>query len=860
MFRRHTFENSRPDGFPVLEIANGEPREGGLQRLFVPLKRTLLRGEIVGPLAAMRLTQTFGYSAAACDKVLEAIYRFPLPGDAAVRSVTVRFGDVTIQTELKERRQATTEYEQARQAGQQAVLATRESPDVFTLRIAGLRPDEDILVDTYYVQLARSEGAGWSLRTPLTTPPRYVRSDEVTNPHAQGQPLLLMRDPGHRFAMDVTIRQCGSVESATHKLEVTRDGETCRVRLRDGEVLPDRDCVVSWRATQVQDRAGLAVLLEDAPGTEHVYFLALVAPPATFDRGAAIPREAILLVDHSGSMSGAKWQAADWAIERFLSDLNPRDSLALGLFHNTTRWFDSQPRTASEESVRDAVSFLKQHTDNGGTELGVALEQALDLSRSENAAARHVLIVTDAEVTDGGRLMLLADQESKQPHPRRISVLCIDAAPNSLLATELAERGGGVARFLTSRPDEGDVTTALDEVLADWSEPVLSGLRLEVNRADVEVAGKRVSPSTETGWSTIDLGDLPAGRPIWCVGRVPRGGTGELVFRTTAGKGHQLASCRQKPDSTTESRPMIRALFGARRILGLEYLLNGGWNDIRTRLGFLGYDPDKVLEKATKTPKVYAENAHIDLPAALRALLVEESLLFGLASAETAFVAVRSEPGKPIEGSVIVGNAFPAGWAELEALGVLSGHGVRGMKSHGVASMSYDSAQLDPDDDDGEFVLCCMHDSSTFDAQEAANGVMAATEPFHFPPSVVLFEGAPHFDDDRALLFDSTTQGAAWPIAEQANMQGLTVECLGNVVDPKALDRGLCLLLYVDDQAAPRARVGLADILRSGGTRPLNIFWEPGHRICLVLHDPARSWRKHAPTLRVTVDVVPTFR
>jgi Ca-activated chloride channel family protein len=300
---------------------------------------------------------------------------------------------------------------------------------------------------------------------------------------------------------------------------------------------------------------------------------------------------------------------------------------------------------------------------------------------------------------------------------------------------------------------------------------------------------------------------------------------------------------------------MIRALFGARRILGLEYLLNAGWNDIRTRLGSLGYDPDKVFEKATNKPKVYAENAHIDLGAALRALLVEESLLFGLASAETAFVAVRSEPGKPIESAVIVGNALPAGWAELEAMGMFSGHAVRCMKPRGAASMSYDAAQFDSDDDG--FALCSLAASPVFDVRGVPAGLMPEAEPFSFPSSVVLFEGAPHFDDDRAVLFDSTTQGADWPIAEQANMQGLTVECLGSVVDPKTLDRGLCLLLYVEDQAVPRARVGVADILRAGGKRPLNISWEPGQRICLVLHDPAGSWRKDAPTLRVTLDVAP---
>ncbi len=37
---------------------------------------------------------------------------------------------------------------------------------------------------------------------------------------------------------------------------------------------------------------------------------------------------------------------------------------------------------------------------------------------------------------------------------RRISVLCIDAAPNSFLAFQLAEPGGGVAKFLTSSPEE----------------------------------------------------------------------------------------------------------------------------------------------------------------------------------------------------------------------------------------------------------------------------------------------------------------------------------------------------------------------------------------------------------------------
>jgi len=83
VFNRQIYENSQPGGIGLLEIV-GEMEETEAGGLFVPLKRTELRGEITGPLAALRLIQTYGYSREQCDQVLEAVYRFPLPGDAAV--------------------------------------------------------------------------------------------------------------------------------------------------------------------------------------------------------------------------------------------------------------------------------------------------------------------------------------------------------------------------------------------------------------------------------------------------------------------------------------------------------------------------------------------------------------------------------------------------------------------------------------------------------------------------------------------------------------------------------------------------------------------------------------------------------
>jgi Ca-activated chloride channel family protein len=848
MFQHQRSENTRPDGIPVLEIVHDGSADAVPLPRFVPLKRTDLKGEVRGPLAALRLIQTYGLPAEPGARTVEALYRFPLPGDAAVTSVRVRFGNVEVRTELKERRQAESDYDQAKQEGRQAALLTRESPDVFTLHLAGIETGQDVTVETCYAQLARAEGAGWSLRVPLTTAPRYVRGDEHGSPHSQGQPLLLLRDPGHRFTLDLALCGADRVESRTHPLEVQRDGERLRAQLRGGEVLPERDCILAWRAAQAADRPTLQVLLHDDRASDQLYFLALVAPPAVRDRGRGVPREVILLVDHSGSMEGAKWQAADWAVERFLSDLSERDACNLGLFHNTTWWSAKAPRAATANVVAEATRFLHEHRDSGGTNLGVALEQALAMKRMAGERARHVLVLTDAQVTDDGRILRLADAEAQRADRRRISLLCIDAAPNALLATDLAERGGGVTRFLTSAPDEEDITTALDEILADWAEPVLTGLRLEVNRSHVEASGRRALDSGDAGWSAVDLGDLPACRAVWVAGRVPRGEVGDLTFRVGTAKKQKVASSRLDLAQEADARPAVRALFGAGRVRALESLLHAGYplDELQARLERLGYHPGAA---SAGQERVYEENARADAQAALEKLLVREALVFGLASAATAFVAVRSEPGKPVEETLVVANALPAGWAGESVDSALTTWcgtapaGGRGGFGGSRGSYARTSMRLS----------ASMGPVRSRKRKTASDSLLTVGPSAPQTQSVLLFSGVPSFANGEAILFDSTRDPGTDPLPQETTIDGVELRFPDGPPDPDRLGTDLCLLVFVDDLAAPRARVGLVDLLRQRGKRPLHLTRRSGQAVRLVLVDPAGMWSQSAPRLEVVV-------
>ncbi len=838
MFNPLVYYNSRPDGFGVLEVT-GEEVEGA--RLFVPLKRSELHGTVTGPLAALRLTQVYGYTKGECDKVLEAAYRFPLPGDASVTGVRVRFGVVEIQAELKPREQAEADYEQAKRQGKQAALVTRESPDVFTVQVAGIRPDEEITVETSYVQLARAQGAGWALRIPLTTAPRYVRSDELTSRHAHGQPLALLRDPGHRFSLDLTLEGAGAVESPTHRLQTALEGDATRVRLAEGEVVPDRDCLLLWRPRQDERRPALQVYAHDDVAAGHIYFLAQVAPPASPAPGRGLAREVILLVDHSGSMEGPKWDAADWAVVKFLSELSEGDAFNLCLFHSQTRWFARQPQRADGHAIERAVKFVREHRDSGGTELGVALEQSLSMPRTAGDYARHLLIITDAQVSDAGRILRLAEEEMEAPEPRRISVLCIDAAPNDFLAGQLAERGGGLARFLTSEPAEEDISTALDEVLADWAQPVLADLRLSVDRPQALPAGRRVR---EDG--AIDLGDLPAGRTVWLAGRMARSAPSEVTFRLAA-RGGQVGSCRLGLAAESGGQPALKALFGAWRVAGLEFLINSGRSgqELFDQLARLGFDPAQAVAGAGGKPPLYAENARAEAEKALRGLLVREALSYGLASSETAFVAVRRERGHVVEATAIVANALPMGWSEDFAAGA--------MLSTSAAPPAPRSLRSFLSDTGGAGSAFLRRNSASRGVSGKSRHMLPTDSSAEAAPrpelATLVFTGVPAFAQGEALLFDTERPEDRARLPEGGILSRLLVAFAEGW--PRQLDPGLELLLYVDDPAAPRARVRLADLARQGGERPLNVGRGAESRVRLVLVDPAGAWASGAPSLEV---------
>ena len=74
------------------------------------------------------------------------------------------------------------------------------------------------------------------------------------------------------------------------------------VDLTNGTALPDRDFILTCANTSVQQTPLITCVAEDDPDEWYAYLMATVTP--LYQILSPIPRELIILVDHSDSMEG----------------------------------------------------------------------------------------------------------------------------------------------------------------------------------------------------------------------------------------------------------------------------------------------------------------------------------------------------------------------------------------------------------------------------------------------------------------------------------------------------------------------------------------------------------------------------
>jgi Ca-activated chloride channel family protein len=468
---------------------------------------------ITGTMARAKLRQRFGNPTSSWA---EGIYVFPLPDDAAVDRLRILTDGRVIEGQIQEKGRARKTYEAAKNSGRRAGLVEQERANVFTARIANIRPNSEVTVEIEYQQTVQLDAGEFSLRVPTVVSPRFMPGEI----EAQAVPSSALHHI--EIAIDLVPGfELDRLESPYHEIVTFDDGYTYGVSLADDVVLPDRDFVLQWRPAP-----GLtpkAAVFSETLG-DHSYALLMVTPPTGLGTGqAALPRNVVFVIDTSGSMAGASLSQAKTALALALRRLGPRDRFNVIEFNSVTNPLFSESRDANSTNIVEALGFVTQLTSNGGTEIARAIRLALEEKIDPSRQLRQVVFLTDGGVGNEAQLL---EELKLRVGESRIFAIGIGRAPNRFFMRKLARLGRGSFTHIGDPSEVAEKMTTLfrkleSAVLADIEITFSGGSMIEMYPYEIPdlylgepvvVAVKLDAPirgATVSGWA----GDL-----LWRVG------------------------------------------------------------------------------------------------------------------------------------------------------------------------------------------------------------------------------------------------------------------------------------------------------------------------------------------------------
>ncbi|MDO6684810.1 MULTISPECIES: marine proteobacterial sortase target protein [unclassified Agarivorans] len=586
-------------------------------------------------------------------------YMFPLPNDAAVDQMHLIVGDREIEGEIQEKKQAKRTFDTAKQEGKRASLVEQLRPNIFTTAVANLGPNESLQVKISYQQQLAYQDGEFSLRFPMVVNPRYtpqIFKDQarrtLADDNSQALSLAaLMEEPYQTVngnsnfehmmqLMQHSVRQYSqsestsplkaslhislstgfeldSLQSVYHPVskQVLSDG-SIDIRLLNTDA--NRDFLLKWKPVigsrpeaAVYKQTGLSHQTSALPAKDDYALLMLMPPQGNAEDIIDLPRELILVIDTSGSMSGESMAQAREALLEALRGLAEHDYFNLIEFNSNYRHFLPQSVPASSKNIKQARGFVNQLQANGGTEMFGALQAALkDVNREQEELKRlrQVIFITDGAVSNESALFELITNKLGN---NRLFTIGIGSAPNSHFMQRAAELGKGTFTYIGKQNEvKQKVTTLFKQI----SHPVVSDVQLSF------------SDGTVPEYWPANIPDLYLGQPLMVSIKMPSHSQQQLVVSGNIGEQFWQRSLNLQAN---QSAAGLDLLWARQYISALE-LSKSSLNQERVE--------KQVLALALK---------------------------YHLVSSQTSLVAVDLTPAKPLSLDAInkqIDGGMPLGW------------------------------------------------------------------------------------------------------------------------------------------------------------------------------------------------------
>ena len=525
-------------------VVKGDPT---VDRL--PLKDTKVEIAVAGVIADVRVTQIYRNEGV---RAINATYVFPASTRAAVYAMRMQLGNEIIVAKIKEREQAKKEFEKAKEEGKSASLLEQQRPNVFSMSLANIMPQEQVEIELRYTELLIPTDNVYEVVFPTVVGPRYPSRDAkddkfVSTPYLEeGQgPTSSLQLSAKVFA-GVPIHD---LTSPSHQIFPQWWNPT-GVQLRLDDADPNkgnRDFVLRYRLAGDQITSGLLLY----QGQDENYFLYMAQPPVRVAPESIPAREYIFVVDVSGSMYGFPLETSKTLLRDLIGNLRPTDLFNVVLFAGDSAVLSPQSLEANQDNIRRAIQLLDQQRGGGGTELLAAVQNAMSLPRRDSIS-RSIVLVTDGYISGEQGVF---DHIRANLNQCNVFAFGIGSGVNRYLIEGVAKAGMGEPFIVTEEAEAEAVATKFREYIQT---PVLTNIRVR-----------------SIGFDTYDLNpvsfpDLLAQRPIVLFGKWRGPVTGFIELTGKTGEGDFVSQFQVAGVQPDEGNSALRYLWARSRIAELS--------------------------------------------------------------------------------------------------------------------------------------------------------------------------------------------------------------------------------------------------------------------------------------------------
>jgi Ca-activated chloride channel family protein len=408
-----------------------------------------VRAELDGRVVRYEVTETYTNRG---GRVGEADYMLPLPKGAAFEDLALSINGTMVTGETMDAGHARGVYEEIVRKLRDPALVEWMGHGLLRARIFPIQPGEEKRVVVRFHAVAEREGD--ALRLDWLGDRRTGTVDGASSFTVA-------------YADDATL---GTAYSPTNAIVASHEEGRRVARVSDA-----RGPVTVLVPVRSRSTASVT-MVANAPSGEDGYALITVSPPSQAVR--ATPRDIVLVIDVSGSMSGRKIEQARAAGRQLLQTLSPSDRFRLIDFSSDVRVFRDGWSAATAPNIRDGLAYLDGLRANGGTNIQGALDAAMQADTPDGRLPL-VLFLTDGAPTVGEqRPDMIAQHAADLRRQRRIFTFGIGADVNTSLLEQLALQGHGTATFV--RPEES-VERAVGIVSERLTRPVATDVHIHAD-------------------------------------------------------------------------------------------------------------------------------------------------------------------------------------------------------------------------------------------------------------------------------------------------------------------------------------------------------------------------------------------